>query len=685
MPYLARDPVRVIPGVGPKIEEELARMGIQTLRDLLHWFPRRYVNALEPALVNRVPYGETVAVKVTVQSLIQRSSRRGVSMLDVRCSDATGPLLARWFHQPYLKNKLQPGSQWVLIGVVKPFNGEAVMLNPILEAEPRILAIYSQTATVTSRMLGQFVDFALHHVEAGELAESLPASVKKEHGLASYRESLTYLHQPEQFSQINLARRRIAFEEVFWFFLRMRQAAAQVQEEAGIPIPCPVELLRDFTAKLPFTLTAGQKKAIWDAVQEMEQGHPMLRLLNGDVGAGKTVVAAALAAVIANSGYQTAFLVPTDILARQHRRNLDQLLSPLAIGVSAWTAAQKESTDSDVVVGTHALLQENARLNRLALVVIDEQHRFGVRQRQLLRQQQVRPPHVLSMTATPIPRTLALTLYGNLSVSVLREKPANRLPVDTTVIWPGSQDSNRLHHRILTEIQAGHQVFVICPLIKPTKSTDTADMAEEANLQLFTPGEKVKQEQRAVHAEVERLRKEHPEYGTVEAVHGKLKPAEKEAVMQRFQQNDIQVLVATSVIEVGIDIPNATVMVIEGAERFGLAQLHQFRGRVGRGGDQAYCFLCPTVRSQPIAERLNALAESDDGFAVAEKDLSLRGPGEMTGELQSGLPDFRMAKLTDVAFLQEMKGVVEEYVAKNPTVLQTSPEEAYSPVWGTLE
>ena len=520
------------------------------------------------------------------------------------------------------------------------------------------------------------MDWVLRNVEL------TPHPLPEMPGLLSRKEALEIIHQPKEIEDTEKARRYFAFEEVFYFFIRLITGNKSAKE-LGIIIPSNLEFLKACLAGLPFELTEGQKRVIWDSLQEMAGGKVMTRLLNGDVGSGKTIVAGLIAAVVAKANKQSVFLVPTDLLARQHAQALSQYFSPLGIKVGLWTAAQKDDfNEADIIVGTHAVLQLGFALSRLAFVVIDEQHRFGVKQRQILRANKSGTPHLMSMTATPIPRTLALTLYGDLSVSLLKDKPKGRLPIITEIIYEKARPA--IHARIMQELASGHQVFIICPLIEETKKKAESSM-EGVEIPLFNQDDYEKIQKKTVVLEVERLRKEFPEYGVIEAVHGKMKSEEKEAVMSRMQRGEIQVLVATSVIEVGVDIPGATVIVIEGAERFGLAQLHQFRGRVGRNMSQAYCFLCPSFFNSAIQDRLKVLVEQDSGFEVAEKDLEIRGPGEMVGGMQSGLPDFRMASLTDINYLREVREIAESFLQKNPNYAEDFPDIGYSKNEGSLE
>jgi ATP-dependent DNA helicase RecG len=663
MQYRAHDSVRLIPGVGPKTVEHLDRMGIRSVRELLHWFPRRYLDATHPLPLNLVPFGQQEAVRVTIDKVTNKRTKRGLVMLDAEVSDGTGvQLTLRFFNQPYLAQKLREGSEWTCVGVIERFHSQNVMSSPVLLDSPQVIPIYLQTKGVSSWMLHKYIGQVL-----GEtlLEDVIPTELRDQESLPSYRDMLRLIHAPDSLIEAEQGRKAMAFLEAFSFFMQVEQAKG-LETEPGTVLHVPVEWLQKVVATLPFELTAGQKRVVWDMLQEMQSGKLMTRLLNGDVGSGKTVVAALLAACVAENKEKTVFLAPTEILAQQHARTLSSLLQQAGCRVALWTSSTKEKADeADIIVGTHAVLQDTFAVDNLGLVIVDEQHRFGVKQRALLRDKQHHPPHVLAMTATPIPRTLALVLFADLQVSFLKEKPKNRIPIETEIIPPARRRD--MEAQILTEVQAGHQVFVLCPLIQKEE-----EVFEEGQ-QLTDP-----KEIKTVTKEAERLQKEHPEFGVVAALHGKMKPKEKEELMARLKAGEVQVLVATSVIEVGVDLPNATVMVVENAERFGLAQLHQLRGRVGRGGTQSYCFLCPTIGGGPAIERLKALVEYESGFDIAERDLELRGPGDLTGTVQSGLPDFKMAKLTDLEFLQHVKDVVQNYVAAHPDFVQQWQENELS-------
>ena len=682
MSIFEHDPVRLIPGVGPAVAEGLEKLGIRSVGELLRWYPREYLDGTHPYSLQDVPYGRLAAIEVTVESVTVRPTKNTrLSMVDVKCADDTGKVTIRFFNQPFLKTKLLPGTSWIFLGTAQRFNKELTMLSPIIETTPRILAVYGQTAGITSKMLRGFISSVFKQTELEP--DALPDRIRVRENLMTRAEALSSIHQPISLDEQAAAHNYLAFEEAFTFFVRMQRNSLQTHAESAPKISYDLEFIKEMVQNLPFELTAGQKRVVWDGLKDMSTGRPMTRLLNGDVGSGKTVVAALLAAAVAKAGLQSIILVPTDILAKQHNTSISAMLGQYGIQVMSWTANQKDGLASaDVIIGTHAVLQEGFSLPRLGLVVIDEQHRFGVKQRQFLRLAHGGIPHVLSMTATPIPRTLALALYGDLQVSVLKEKPKDRLPIITEIVYSGK--TAEMDKRILQELKVHKQVLVICPLIEEKKpKDDTVD--EGAQLVLLSPDELSSKQQKTVMMEAERLRAEHPEYGLIEVMHGKLKAEQKRDIMARMAAGEINVLVATSVIEVGVDLPNATVIVIEGAERFGLAQLHQFRGRVGRGKYQSYCFLVPSIPSPMVLQRLRVLVEEQSGFAVAEQDLQLRGPGELTGNVQSGLPDFRMASLTDVDFLTRVKSYVEEEIRIDPNFMQNYPDVTYSINGGGLE
>jgi ATP-dependent DNA helicase RecG len=663
MRYQLADPVRILSGVGLKMAQGLENMGIVTMADLLSWYPRRYIDGSKPVPVASAQSGLEQAFHLTIESLHEGyTKKRGIKSLSAYCTDESGGITVQWFNQPYLKNKLKPGSTWIMIGKFTAFRGERILRAPRLEQRPVIIPIYPQTATITSRLVHSLVLQVLDEIE---ILGSIPGEVIQEEGLLEPAQAMSFLHRPTGTDEIALAQKTLAFQEAWDFFVRMEAGKELQAKEKGIPIPADADFLHKITETLPFTLTVGQKRAIWEAAQDMAGESVMTRLLNGDVGSGKTVVAGILATLVAKAGYKSIFLAPTEILAEQHYATLQRLFAQAGIKVGLWTAHHQDTAapTADVVVGTHALLYDTVTVQPLGLLIVDEQHRFGVQQRAKLREQQAELPHVLSMTATPIPRTLALTIFADLAVSQLTEKPAGRMPIKTFLIGNEAYRA-RMHERIKEEVAAGRQVFVVCPAIQQRSEEENA----EPELTLFSEASVPLQGKRAVEEEVKRLRTIFPDV-RIGMVHGKLKAAEKSKVMEGMEQGAIDILVATSVVEVGVDIPNASLMVIEGAESFGLAQLHQLRGRVGRGSAESFCFLCPHKMSQKVRERLQVLVDSDDGFVIAEADLANRGPGDVQGLSQSGLPDFRMASLTDLDFLHHVRECVQAYVPDHPQVL----------------
>lgn len=645
--------VRVIPGVGEKNQEELERMGIHTLEDLLYWFPRSYLDGTQIVDISSLRHGQIATIKADVIRVNRRKSQaRAVPMLEVVFSDDSGEVLARWFHQDYLVSKLIVGSSWVLIGQIQRFRGEAVMLSPLLEKEEKIWSIYRQTKTVTTRMLRTYLNWTLANCE---LVDSfLPSDILASQQLVELGEAMGGIHQPRIMDEVSISRERFAFEEMFWFFVGLQKEDIQ-DSRLGTAIETDLDFLKERIALLPFQLTDDQKKCLWQIVQDMALDKPMVRLLNGDVGSGKTVVAVMASVMAAKAGMQTVILVPTEVLAQQHFATITKLVGD-SLKVGIWTANKKDGLEADIVIGTHALLQKGVELPNIGLVIIDEQHRFGVEQRKVLSSSRKdgRFPHLLSMTATPIPRTLALTMYGNLKISFLKSKPANRLPLRTEIIEEIHRD--RMYDLIRREIGAKHLALIICPLITEKQQASP----DEGQIELGFE-DVLKQEKKTVEAEVERLQDPLLGLGVVAGLHGKMKSKEKNLIMERAAKGEIDVLVSTTVVEVGVDLPLATVIAVEGAENFGLAQLHQLRGRVGRSNLQSYCFLCPGKLSDKIRERLMVLVREESGFAVADYDLSMRGPGELAGFSQSGLPDFKFASLSNIEYISNVKSVAVSY------------------------
>ncbi|MEW5988302.1 MAG: ATP-dependent DNA helicase RecG, partial [Chloroflexota bacterium] len=657
-------PVTVLKGVGPKLAETLERLGVKTIRDLLYLFPRRYDDYTLLKPINRLSYGETVTVIGTIWET--RARRKGAQVIvQSVVNDGTGSLTVTWFNQPWLTEKLNAGLQIVLSGTIEQFLGRPVMNQPAwepLELEPlktrRIVPVYPLTEGLAPHKLREMTRKALEEW-SDRLPDPLPATLLQQRNLYDLPEAIRQIHFPDSQETLHKARQRLTFEELFLLQMGMLGQRKEWRVRPAIPLPADSGQLAAFFTTLPFQLTGAQQRVIGEITGDLAQPVPMNRLLQGDVGSGKTVVAAAAMLVAAQAGAQAALMAPTEILAEQHYRGLERLLRPMGVTVRLLTgstpAAEKERVYTEladgtaqVAIGTHALIQPNVQFKRLALAVIDEQHRFGVDQRQALRDKGAladdgRPnPHLLVMSATPIPRTLALSLYGDLDFSSLDEMPPGRQEIKTRWLQPSQRE--RAYAFVRRQVESGRQAFIICPLVEESDKIDAASaIAEHARLQ-----EKIFPDLK------------------LGLVHGRLKADEKEAAMRAFYQGETDVLVATAVIEVGIDVPNSTVILIEGANRFGLAQLHQFRGRVGRGEYPSYCLLLADSSDGDVEDRLTAMEQTTDGFLLAEKDLELRGPGEFFGRRQSGLPELRLASLLDMQGLTAARQEAQAIFEKDP-------------------
>ncbi len=681
------DSIGMIPGVGPVFQKRLKQIGVESVHDLLFHFPRSYQDLSQTISVGDIRENQDACVKGTLQDIQeQRTFRKRMSITEALLQDTTGSIRIIWFNQPYLITTLHKGEEICCAGRVVRDNKGIVLSNPSYEKLThgelthlgRIIPLYPETRGVSSRWLRTIIKSLLSVIS---LQETLPLSLVSEKKLFPFREALSEIHFPTSFKKTEEAKRRFAFEELFFILLFVLSERKKISSVKAHAILLQESLMKRFTDSLPFRLTDSQKKSAWHILKDMEKPRPMNRLLQGDVGSGKTVVAAMAALSAVKSGCQAVFMAPTEILAKQHFKTASQLLSKFrcTIGLLTGSADQFISPklpneaieisrakllkkalagNIDVFIGTHALIQDKVRFNKLALLVVDEQHRFGVRQRaRLLRQptdsaRQAKPliPHLLSMTATPIPRTLAMTIYGDLDLSIIDEMPKGRKPVITKVVSPQERDSTYTFLR--REISEGRQAFVICPRIESQKEN----------------GAEVK----TVEDEYEKLSKKIFPDLKLAMLHGKMRAREKDEVMKRFRNGKIDVLISTSVVEVGVDIPNASLMLIEGAERFGLAQLHQFRGRIGRGSAQSYCFLFTESAYQKTNARLKMLARSENGFALAEEDLRLRGPGDFKGIKQWGIPDFAMEHLTNLELVEEAREAAKKILERDIT-LKTYP------------
>lgn len=655
------DSVEVLRGVGPAQAAKFGRLGIHSIEDLLRYYPRTYQDYSVITPIAQLKPG-LVSVKGVFKQVKGRYVRRGMHITEAVLSDESSSVRVVWFNQPYRANSLKANEHYFVSGNFELARQHLQIMNPTTEAvsdfqahTARIVPVYRESKEVTSTEIRRAIRAAL---QADFTTPSqLPASVEKRYRLGSLKQALTQVHFPASADDIAAAKRRLGFEEVFELILAHLLLKQETNKETALPIAFEEDLARDFVKHLPFDLTNAQRATTWQAYQGLQQSRPMNRLVEGDVGSGKTVVAAMLAAMTMKQGLQVAVMAPTEILARQHAKTFYELLSPLGLGngvsllVGSMSTAQKKTAHQKIregevrcVIGTHALIQDSVEMKDLALVVVDEQHRFGVEQRKKLLKKTGHMPHMLSMTATPIPRSLALTVYGDLDISVLRDKPPGRQPVVTKLVPP--QHRLSLYKDIDKHLAAGRQAFVVCPLIEASAVVQAKAVGSvQKELAALLPHRKVG------------------------LLHGKLKAETKQQIMQAFIDKQLDVLVSTTVIEVGVDVPNATIMCIEAPERFGLAQIHQLRGRIGRGKHQGHCYLLLSD-DKPPSRRLRAIEQSHDGFRLAELDLELRGPGAIYGTYQHGVLDLRMVNLTDTALIAEARQAAQEIIKKDPDLVQ---------------
>jgi ATP-dependent DNA helicase RecG len=660
-------PLTVVQGIGAKHAETLAGLGLQTLEDLLYYFPRRYDDYSQLKPISRLFYGEEVTIIGAITSVTTRPIKGGSShIIEAILTDGTGSLRLTWFNQLWIANRLKSGMQVVVSGRVDQYLGRLMMSSPEweqLETEQlhtnRIVPVYPLTASITQKWLRR-LQFQTVQYWSQQIDDFLPDAIRTGYHLPELGTALKEIHFPSGHESLNNARKRLAFDEIFLLQIGVLKQKRSWKSATAAKFSTPDDQWGTWLERLPYQLTNAQSKVLGEIREDLMTGQPMNRLLQGDVGSGKTVVAALGMAIVLTNGGQAALMAPTSILAEQHFRSLTRLLSDdekpnpilqpeeIRLLIGDTKPAEKESIREDLaggkiklIIGTHALIEDPLVFQNLQMVVVDEQHRFGVEQRALLRAKGTNP-HLLVMTATPIPRSLALTVYGDLDLSVMDEFPAGRQEIETQVLFPREREAAYL--RIESQVDAGRQAFIIYPLVEQGDNDEAKAAVEEC----------------------ERLQKEVFRHYRLGLLHGRLKPEEKDAVMTQFRNQEIDILVSTSVVEVGVDIPNATMMLVEGANRFGLAQLHQFRGRVGRGEHKSYCLLIPETENAADNERLKAMAETNDGFVLAEKDLEQRGPGDFLGTRQAGFGDLRLASLTDVRLIEKAREAAQQVFDTDP-------------------
>jgi ATP-dependent DNA helicase RecG len=665
---LARIPVTELAGVGPKKAEGLQELGVHTVLDLLMHYPRRYLDRTNEALIRDLHVGEEAMVLGTVKRVDSRRTRQRRALVQVDVTDGSGYLRCTFFNQPWREKQLTPGTQAVFFGKLDVYQGRKQMTNPVVDLvgdrTGRIVPIYPQSekAQLTTWELGGWIEEALRR--AGEILDPVPGWVLDRFDLIDRNAALHGIHVPETGDEHKVARKRLVFDELLRIQLVLVRRKRELEATSvGIRHDVPGELVKRFHERLPFPLTNAQERTIGEIRRDLEAPVPMHRLLQGDVGSGKTVVAVSALLIAVEGGHQGALMAPTEVLAEQHHLGIRALFDgltikgddnlfgerPVRVELLTNRTTQAERTklatamkagEVDIVIGTHALIQDKVAFKSLGVAVIDEQHRFGVEQRAALRSKGETVPDVLVMTATPIPRTAAMTVYGDLDVSVLDELPPGRTPI--TTIWArGPLEEEAAWARVRDEVAAGHQAYVVAPLIEESEKLEVRS-AEETYEQLRE-------------GELAGLR--------LALLHGRVRPQEKEQVMESFRRGDLDVLIATTVIEVGVDVPNATVMVIVDADRFGIAQLHQLRGRVGRGSAVSWCYLLGGGGTPESEERLGALERTTDGFELAEVDLELRGEGTIMGTRQKGRSDLRLASLRrDKEWVAKARDVAFEIV-----------------------
>lgn len=660
------DSIYRIKGVGEQTGKKLQKLNIYTVFDLITHYPREYDDRRDIKKINEIEIGQANTIIATVAAPPQIMKKGNIIIVKVRVKDSTGSIFISFYGQAYMKNTFSPGDTYVFSGkVVLKYRAiqmespevEKLNLDNSGEKAAKIVPIYPTTYKMSQKMLRQFIQNTLNQIE-GKLLENIPYSIRKSYQLAERNFAIRNIHFPENNEAFFEARKRIVFEELFMLQTGLMMIKQGLHEnQNGISFKDD-KFVSEFINSLPFKLTSAQQRVFFEVKNDMLNSKVMNRLVQGDVGSGKTIIATLALILAVKNGYQTAFMAPTEVLAMQHYESLTSLLKPYGISIDVLTGSltkkEKESklkqiknNEISIVIGTHALIQENVEFAKLGLVITDEQHRFGVRQRVLLSQKGYNPD-VLVMTATPIPRTLALILYGDLDISIVDEMPPGRQLIKTYAV--NTSYRHRIYKFIKQQIAEGRQAYIICPMVEDSEESD---------------------ELQAVTSYTEKLQNEDFKDINIAYLHGKMKPKEKQQIMDAFVKNEIKVLVSTTVIEVGVNVPNSTVMLIENAERFGLAQLHQLRGRVGRGIYQSYCILITDSKSKVSQERMKVMEQTNDGFIISETDLKLRGPGEFFGTRQHGLPDMKIANLyKDIALLKLSQKAAKDIISQDPKLEQ---------------
>ena len=656
------NPISDLRGVGDELAKKLSVLRIKNIEDLIRNVPRKYYDYSNIMQIKHIRPG-TVTIEAKISQVQSRYVRRGMHITEALASDPSGGVRVVWFNQPYRAGSIKQEESYYLSGEFAFKNRRLSIINPSVELKSdfpintaRIIPIYRETSGLKSYQIRKLVRQVSEFIH--NLPESLPSWLVEQKKLMSLADAIFQMHFPDSADQLQKAKQRLGFEEVFELSLASLINKHENQQFKAVRIKFNEAMAKKFVSELPYKLTVSQKKVVWQICLDMQKFIAMNRLVEGDVGSGKTVVAAMASVMVLSAGYQVAFMAPTELLATQHAKNLEYMLKPLGFSdkltllIGSQSTRQKlmaykniSSGKAQFVIGTHALIQEKVDFKNLGLTIIDEQHRFGVDQRKLLLKKAGRLPHILSLSATPIPRSLALTLFGEMDISLIDEKPGGRKPIITQICSPNSRP--QLYKKISYQLKAGRQLFVVCPAINDSEILKV-NSAEKVYKNLSTGVFKS---------------------WRIGLLHGKMKSVEKEKVMQKFIDHDLDILVATTVIEVGVDIPNATVMLVENSERFGLAQLHQLRGRVGRSDYQGYCYLMMGDSSAP-SMRIRALERLNDGFALADMDLEIRGPGALYGTVQHGILDLRVANISDFRLVSYARQSAKEFITSGENLLQ---------------